>query len=165
MWRQVSKKDYTLSTRPPNRPPKAHLLLAFDASWCSQTRVGGWAVVGQRLGTSPWIESGFLDQCPDSATAETRAMVEALRLLNGITLAGPAVLLTDCRVLVDIITRAETQSLNPDKVFLIETFRKYPNLYLTYLHRRSRRMRLVHYLANARRLEAELIAYLPSQHS
>jgi len=142
------------------------LLLAFDASWCGQTRLGGWAVVGQARGGAAWTDSGFLGRCADPTAAEARALAEALRLIEEQEDAvQAAVLLTDCRSLLDLVARAEPRPRIPDSDRILAAFDRRPGIHLAYLHRRCRRMRLAHHLANVRRLEAELSAHRPRRQS
>jgi hypothetical protein len=121
--------------------------------------------VGQVRNGATWVDSGFLARCPDPVTAEAKAMAEAIRLLEERTERMPTVLLTDCRSLIDLVFRAEPHPHIPDADRLITAFERMPGLRLFYLHRRCRRMRLAHHLANARRLEAELSARRPGRRS
>jgi hypothetical protein len=121
--------------------------------------------VGQVRDGGAWVESGFLARCQNPTAAEAKAMAEAIRLLEERTERTPAVLLTDCRSLLDLVFRAEPRPRIPDSDRLVAAFERLPGLRLSYLHRRCRRMRLAHHLANARRLEAELSARRPGRRS
>jgi hypothetical protein len=121
--------------------------------------------VGQIRNGAAWVDSGFLARCPDPIAAEAQAMAEAIRLLEERTEPMPTVLLTDCRSLVDLVFRVVPSPRIPDADRLIAAFERMPDLRLSYLRRRCRRMRLAHHLANARRLEAELSARRPGRRS
>ena len=67
--------------------------------------------------------------------------------------------MTDCRSLLDLIVQAKPGPHIPDSDRIFAVFDRHPGIHFTYLHRRCRRMRLAHHLANAQRLKAELSAH------